>query len=316
MSERGRRMLIVAAGGLAFFVFGLWLTFPMGLVARVIEAQAEKALDFRYDVSIERASLSGLSGVRLRGVEVIPVGTPPEGQVWLPTRIDMLRARVGLFSLGGPVPRARVDARIGDGSLTARVAPGGDVHARVTLDVEELPLQRLDIVRQLTGMPLNGALTGGASLGYNDELRLSGGEVGFTIPALTVGPGAVRSSSLRQVGGSLPIGATDFGAFAMRATIEESSLAIERLDASGSDVQLDLSGRVELRDPICASRVAMQLRLALDERYVEENGLGVPLSSVTLLQRAQTAEGYVLSLSGLLCSLRPEPGAGRGAPAR
>ena len=46
------------------------------------------------------------------------------------------------------------------------------------------------------------------------------------------------------------------------------------------------------------------MTLALDESFVEENALGTPLGSVTVLQRAQTRDGYALMMSGLLGSRR------------
>lgn len=315
MSERLRQILISAVAILAAFALGLWLTFPMGVVSRVIEAQAEKALDFKYDISIEKVRFSGISGIRMIGLEMIPTGEAPEGQVYLPTRFDSVRVNAGLLSLSGPVPRVRADIRVGEGRIRARLAPGEEQHAEISVELTEFPLQRMDVLRQITGMPFTAELSGLVELSYSDEMRLTGGNVQLSTPSLLIGPGAVRSSALRQVGGSLPITATDFGAFVAQAAIDGSALQIERLDAAGAHVQLDVSGRVDLREPVCASRVAMQLRLALAADYVEANGLSVPLSSVDLLRRSQTADGYVLSLSGLLCNLRPEPGALRGGSA-
>lgn len=299
----------------AAFIFGLWLTFPMRLVARVVEAQAEKALGFKYDVSIDRVRFSGISGLRLIGLELMPTGTAPEGEVWLPTRIDSARVNVGLSSLGSVPPRVRADLRVGDGRLEARVAPGDEGGAVVGVELTDFPLQRIDLIRQRTGMPMQGQVSGVFDLTLDDDWTVTAGRIDLTVPGLVAGPGAIRSSALRQVGGSLPISATDLGTLAVQAAIEEGTLSIERIEASGTDVRLEVTGQVELRGSLCSSRVAAQTRFALDSGYVEENALAVPLSNVPLLQRAQTADGYVLSLSGLLCRLRPEAGSmRRGEP--
>lgn len=313
MNQRVVRIALWTALFVVTFVVGLIVTFPMGLVTRIIEAQAEKALDFRYDVEIERTRLWGIGGVKLVNVSIASTAPLGPGEVRLPTEFDTVRARVRLLSLlGGGTPAVRGDVRIDEGRVQFAYGPGEEEGSTIEVTFDALDLRQLDVIRQVTGMPMQGQVNGTVRLDYNDELRLSGGNIDVSIPGLIAGPGAVKSDrAFAQIGGSLPLPATDLGTLTMRAGIERSTLDIQQLEARGSDIQLDVSGRLELRDPIRASRVALQLLLALDATYVEEAGLGSVIGRIDLLQRAQTSSGYALSLNGVLGNLRPEPAGGR-----
>lgn len=313
MTSRIGRIALWVALFVVTFVVGLLLTFPMGLVTRIIEAQAEKALDFRYDVEIERTRLWGFGGVKLVGVSLESTAPLAEGELRLPTEFDTVRARVRLLSLlGEGPPSVRGDVRIRDGRVAFAYGAGEEEGSTVDITFEALELRHLDIIRQVTGMPMQGQVNGTVRLDYNEEQRLSGGSIDVTIPGLVAGPGAVKSDrAFAQIGGSLPLPATDLGTFTMVSGIERSTLDVQQLVARGTDIQLEVAGRVELRDPLRASRVALQLLLALDATYVEEAGLGSVIGRIDLLQRAQTSRGYELSLNGVLGNLRPEPAGGR-----
>lgn len=288
----------------AFFVIGLILTFPMGLVSRVIEAQAEEALGFDYDVEIERVRFSGIVGVKLIGVTLESTSPLREGEVRLPTEIDAVRVRVNPLSLLSGTPSVRAVVQVDDGRI--RVGYGGhEDGTAIDVDFEALEMSSLDIIRQSTGMPMQGALSGTVRLEYDDENRLAGGNIDLAIPQFIIGPGHIRNEeALRQVGGSIPIGAANLGPTAIRMPIDGSTVSVEEFSAAGSDIRIDATGRIELRDPMRASRVAVSMTLALDEGFVEANALGSPLGMVPVLQRAQTRDGYALMMSGLLGNLR------------
>lgn len=300
------RLARIAGFGALFAVFffvGLLLTFPMGLVARVIEAQAEKALGFDYDVEIERVRFSGLVGVKLIGVTIESTAPLREGEVRMPTEIDAVRVRVSPLSLLSGTPTVRAVVRVDDGRI--RVEYGGhEGGTAIDVGFEAVELSSLDIIRQTTGMPMQGTLNGTVRLEYGDENRLAGGNIELNMPQFIVGPGHIRHDELRQVGGSIPIGAADLGATSIRLPIDGSTVSVEEFTANGSDIRIDATGRIELRDPMRASRVAVSMTLALDESFVEENALGSPLGMVPVLQRAQTRDGYALMMSGLLGNLR------------
>lgn len=292
------------------FVFGLLATFPMSVVARIVEAQAEKALDHKYAISIGSARYSFPLGLKLRQVSIESTGELMPGEVRLPTNFDSARVGVALFPLLTGRVKATADLRMGDGRVVASWGPGGEGH-EMKLEVRRLRLDRIDLLRQMTGMPMIGQMDADIRLEYNAEMRLSAGEIEVAIPRFQMGPGAVKcADACRQIGGAIPIGSTDFGPLAIRAAIERSTLNLARFESAGEDVQLELGGRVDLRDPIRASRVDVNLRLALDSRYVEDNGLGPALGRIPMMRNAQTANGYMLRISGVLRNLRTEAAAG------
>lgn len=296
--------------GLAFFL-GLLLTFPMGLVGRIVEAQAEKALGFQYDVTVGGARMSLPLGLVLSDVVITPRGPLPAGEVALPTQIDRVRGGLSVFPLLVGSLVVNGDIRIGDGRIRIRFGPGDEHPRDLLITFEEVPLARVDLIRQRLGMPMQGDLTGTISLQYDDRTRIAGGTVELAVPGLVMGPGVIKSAALRQVGGSVPLTLTDLGGVLIDAQLEGSSLTLRQVQANGRHVQLDITGQADLRDPIRVSRVDASVRLALDSGYVEENGLGSVIAMSPLLQTSQTSNGYLLRVSGLLSNLRTESAVGR-----
>lgn len=293
-----------AALFVAVFVGGLVLTFPSSILARVVEAQVEKALGFRYDITVESARLSGV-GVRLRGVELEPTAPLAEGEVRLPTVIDQLTIRTTLGSLMARTPAARVDARIGDGRLVASYSPAEDGN-ELSANIYDIDLGRIDLIRQRIGVPLQGVMRGTIAFAYDAEGELSSGRIELNGLSLGIGPGMLN---IPRAPLGLP-SVTDLGTLLIVANIEGSSLSIERCESSGSDIRTNCSGTVDLRSPARASRVAMQLLVAPDSAWVEEAALGPVLHRIPTLQRAQTSEGYELALRGMLANLEVQPASG------
>ncbi len=295
------------------FLGGLFVTAPMGLVTRVVEAQAEAAADYRWDVDIDRTRFSGLTGIKLIGVTLTP--RPVEdGEVRLPVRLDSVRASVSLFGLVSGTVRARVDIGVGDGRVRVNYGPAEDDPVSFKVECFDVELSRFPPIADVLGMPLTGLVNGTVELQYDDEQRLSGGGVEVSVAGAVLGPGSIESEEFRQFGGEIPLPATDFGNLLARASIDGSTVAIDTIEASGTDVRISMGGQVELRQPFRSSRVTVPVDFQLDGTYVEEAGLG-PVLGMPQLQRLQTGSGYSMTLSGLLGNLSMEP-AVRGRRAR
>jgi type II secretion system protein N len=306
-----KRNGLIAVLFVATFALGLFVTFPMTTVARIVEAQAESALSHRYAVHVGRASYSFPLGLRLRNVRMESTEPLMEGEVRLPTQFDSVRVGVSFFSLLRGRVRVTGDIRMGDGRAQVAWGPGGDGTQQLDLSLRRFQLDRVDLIRQTTGMPMRGQVEGDVRLVYNEQMRLSGGEAEIAIARLQVGPGMVKCpDACRRIGGVVPIPGTDFGPVAVKVSIDRSTLTVERLETSGEDIQVEIGGRVDLRDPLRASRLDLSLRLALNSRYVEEHGLASPLSEVQLMRNAQTANGYMLRLSGVGRNVRVEAAGG------
>lgn len=299
MNSRLARVLLLGALFVVVFVIGLRLTFPMGLVTRAAEAQIELATDFAYDVRIDRARFSGLSGVKLLDVTIESTEPLPPDEVRLPVRLDVVKARVGLLSAIRGNPRVRLDIRMGDGRVRAYYGPGEEDLTDIRVELFDVQLNRLDPIRQVVGMPVAGSASGTLLLHYGDEWRLDGGNLELGIGGLVFGPGSIESEAFRQFGGAIPLPATDFGNVVVRTPISGSTITVQQFEASGTDVRLTVTGEVQLRSPTPTTRLDLGIDFQLDGSYVEEAGLGAVLG-LPEVQRLQVGDGYALSASGPL----------------
>lgn len=304
----------IAGFGLLFIVvlfIGLRLTFPMGLVARVVEAQAEKALDFKFDVEIDRARFSGIAGVKLSGVTISAVdNVNDEGVARLPLTLDAVRVRVAPLSVLRGSPTVRADIHHGDGRIRARYAQSGEARS-IEVQLFEVALGEIRPLVQKLGVPFTGVASGTVQLEYADGWRPESGDVELSIAGLTFGPGRIRSDALRQVGGEMELKQTDFGNLILRAPIDGSDVQIQQFEASGTDIRFDATGQIQLRTPFRTSRADVNLSFQLDGEYVEEAGLGA-LLGMDQVRRLHVGDGYAMSIAGPL--LRPSivPGTGGG----
>ena len=306
MIERIREWALGIALFAVMFLVGVYFTFPMAVVARMIEAQAEKAMEYRYDLEIGRARFAGLNGISLLDVTITSTGELPPNEPRMSTELDRVSVRVRLFDLLRGQQGATVDVLVGDGRLWASGSMT-DTGLSVDLRLDEFPLDRVTLMREALGMGPVGTLSGAVQLTYDDEFRLTDGTVLLNSPSLVFGAGIPKISALERSGAFIRLPATELGVVTIDATITESNVTLNTVSAVGADVEMELSGTVQLRDPVRASRVSMQLRLGLNSTYVEEASLGPVLAEVPLLQQSLTPSGYAIALTGNLGSLRPTP---------
>lgn len=288
--------LFLALFGFVFIV-GLRLTFPMKLVTSVIEAQAEAALDFEYDIEIERTRFAGLAGVKL--IDISIESTAPlenDEEIRVPMRFDSARVRVGLLSALRGNPRVRADLRLGDGQIRADFGPTDEGRA-LTVDLFDVELRGIAPVRAAVGLPVQGATSGTFQLTWTDDWRITGGNLEVGVAGLVFGPGNLEAEAFEQFGGFIPLPATDFGNVVIRAPIEGSDVRVDQFEASGTDIRLNASGVVQLRTPRPTSRVTLSIEFQLDGGYVEEAGLGAVLADSSM-QRLQVGDGFALSITG------------------
>lgn len=308
MIERIRSIALSVGLFGAAFVLGLYFTFPMDLVSRAVEAQFERAVGYSYDLEIERTRFAGINGVHLQGVSLTSTESATPDTPVVPTRLDRLTVRTSLLGLLMGRVGGSVDLRAGDGRMWVGVTRGGDGALEVDLRSVEFPLERLLVIRDKFGMSVIGQVTGEALLQLDAEGTLTDGVIHFESPALSLSEGIPNIPALDRAGAFVRLPATDLGEVVVDVTAEESRLTLNDVGAMNGDVVLDAQGTVDLRSPFRASRVAVNLLLSLDSAYVEAADLGPILGRSSLLQRALTPEGYVLSFIGSAGNLSPTPG--------
>lgn len=306
ISERLQSRPVKIVGGVALLVaagiIGLYLTFPSGMVSRVIEAQLIKALGPGWTVQVTSARPAGLSAVTLKGITIsapqagVPVGPPP-----LPTRIDSLNLKVSLFSLLKQAPQIRVRLRADEGRADISVTLAKD-RVDGSAEFNELPLQRLAILSKWTHLPPMGRLSGDLSFRFDEDghpVRLSSD---LSIDTLVLGEGVIQSSALAQVGGFVPLPTTHFGATKLILSLEDRTLRIETFETLGNDIRLSMDGVADLSRPISSSRLRLRVRFSPSEDYIERAALGGIMDMVPVFREAQTADGYGFLFQGTIGS--------------
>lgn len=309
MKEMLKKGALFGALFVVVFIVGLRLTFPMTLVTSVIESQAEAALEFKYDIEIERTRFSGLSGVKLIGVSIESTAPLEPEEIRVPMRFDSARVRVGILSAIRGNPRVRADLRIGDGEMRADFGPDEEGRG-LKIELFDVQLRGIAPVQAAVGLPTQGAASGTIQISWTDEWRITGGDVELGIAGLVFGPGNLEAEAFAQFGGFIPLPTTDLGNVVIRAPMEGSDVTIEQFEASGTDIRLNASGDIQIRTPRPTSRLNLNLDFQLDGGYVEEAGLGAVLGDASM-QRLQVGDGFAISISGPLA--RPSVGpASRG----
>lgn len=309
MIERIRSILLSAGLFGVAFVVGLYFTFPMDLVSRAVEAQFERAVGYQYDLQIERTRFAGINGIHLQGVSLTGTeSTTPDAPV-LPTRLDRLTVRTSLVSLLMGRVSGSADLRAGDGRLWVGVTRGSDGELEVDVRAVDFPLERMLVIRDNFGMSVLGKVSGEALLQLDAEGALTDGTIHFESPALSLSEGIPNIPALDRAGAFVRLPATDLGEVVVDVLVEESRVTLSDVGSMNGDVVLDAQGTIDLRSPFRASRVAVNLLLSLDSAYVEAADLGPILGRSSLLQRALTPDGYVLSFIGSAGNLSPTPGA-------
>lgn len=303
--------------GIVVFAGALLLTFPSGLLARIVEAQAEKASDFAYDVEIRAAKLRGIGGLTLHDVSIVPTAPVEEGERRpRPLEIDRLRASVGLLSLPGAIsgaapPAARVVASVDEGRIRVTTRSGAEEWADIDVELFDVELAGFPMIRSMLGLGVRGQLAGTIALQYNEEQQLVGGEVNLGITRAMLEAGSIMQGKVDALPDGIPLPNTDIGTVRLDAQLDGATLRLGRLETSGSALRLEASGLVQMRQPLSLTTLSVPLEFQLDSAYVEEAGLGPVLGMFPQLQRAQVGDGYAMTLNGVVSSLRVQPGARR-----
>jgi len=306
MGARIVRILAYTALFFVVFAIGVFVFFPMKLVTRIAEAQIERQLNYAYDISIDRISVSPFRGVRLRSVSAISTAPMRPGEeARFATNIDEIRVRPALLGLLKRNVNIRSDIRIGDGRVQVRFRMPRNGERTLELTSENVQLANVTVLHQRIGRTLTGQFSGTIAMRWTEEWSPIDGEINLNVDNLTMGDGEIPVGT-----SALFLRNANFGPTALSAGLERGNLAIHQFLANGQDVGLDARGDINLRTPMRNSRVSVDLLVRLDPGYIERADLGLPLQQIDLLNQARTGEGYDLRLTGVLGNLSPQPAGG------
>ena len=317
--KRALKVAAYVAWFCAFFVVGVYLTFPLdeakGAIINLVETQLGKGKQGPHGVDpvvqLGSLHLSGF-GVAAKRVSIqMPSRNPDPG----PT-IDLDELSVGVrpWSLLSAAKTVVVDADLYGGSLSAVVSADakGAVHD-ADIEGEDIDLGKIPLLLERVGIPLTGKLEIDAELDLGENPEKDGeGSVRLTVKNATVGPGNIKALSAL---GGFEVPTVDLGNLVVDIPVKQGkgSIAGARLD--GKDVQLELFGDLFLKGRLQQSRVDidgyMQPTAAFLEREKKFQSLlelGEKMGGMggVSLPRAKDEEGrYYFSIKGTLEAPNP-----------
>lgn len=277
----------------ACFVFFAYKTFPYERLAdRLVQEAAARG----YEVEIIDLTNSGLTGLTFENLRIV---APSEAEGSPPGEIifDELTVSTSLFSLMRDTKSYSFDAEFAGGQADGDFLLGQE-SMEVEVDLEDINLEALSILRQFTKIPLAGVLNGEIALAMPSEVAESTGNVQITIEGLTIGDG---ESKLDIPGwGGLTLDRADVGNFELVATIEEGVANIERATSHGPDLELDILGRVRLQRPLQRSELNVMLRVKIQDAFKDRSPKIATMLELASsgLKTALTADGAIQYLIG------------------
>jgi type II secretion system protein N len=289
------------------FVFFAYRTFPY---ERLADRLVQEAHAQGYELEIIDLTNSGLTGLTFENLRLV---LPAEGEDSTPAEVifDELTVSTSLFSLMSDTKSYSFDAEFAEGEADGDILLGED-NMEIEVEIEDLNLEALSILRKFTKVPLTGILNGEIALAMPSDVAESTGNVEVTIEGLSIGDG---ESKLDIPGwGGLTLDKADAGNLELVATIEEGSAKIERATSRGKDLELDALGKVRLLRPLKRSELNVMLRVRIQEAYKERSAKVAAMLELASsgLKAALTADGSIqYTVAGSFAGrLRPR-GAGK-----
>lgn len=304
MEKRAVRIAVFFAVFAGCMLLSVRCTLPGAFLTHVAEAQLEKALGHQYSVDIEKAGLRGIAGARLRNVRLTSRHAKLSSGAPIRLMIPKIVVSVSPFKLLGRNIDARIRAEVGGGRLEVDVNRHLKSAAqRYEIRLFDVNLSAFPFVEAKLGLPLSGVLRGTLAAGFDDEGRLSQGNIDLNVLNTQLGPGAIPNGILppdvrRFWTSDIAFPAVDIGDVLLRAPINGSQADIETFRVVGEDVRSSGEGRIILRDPLNTSQIQASIRLAVEQSFIEEADLGGIIGSVPELRGISRGGEMLFTLSG------------------
>jgi type II secretion system protein N len=288
-STRWKWIAGYTAFALASFAFGLFVTFPYGLVRERIAAEAGN-----NGLYVKMAGLGpGFIGITATRVEVSRKMEGADDKPPVPLKLDSISLRPSLFPLG-----IAVKARLLHGSASLAVGLLGDLKLRASL--EDLNLQD-DNLKAFSGLSLAGHVNGQLSL---------------DLPKTSLSKSLPPEPDLSQATGSLSLDSTDLqvngGTVAMydlpkivlgdlegRIKFEKGAGTIDRLHTKSDELDLSVAGTLKLAKRIDFSEPNVMVRFRAQPDLTKR--LGMIAMGISSLKTDPEAPDYrTLRVQGFL----------------
>lgn len=329
-----------------FLLFVYW-TFPYDRLRDKIVAEFDKSqknpTGARQALSIGRLEPSWFTGVVLKDVQLTSYPADPTK----PTSVlsaDEIKARVSFWSLFSAAKDITFSAKaLGgtiEGSIThtpsappkeGEVRPGKDKGPRFDrafkMEIDGITLNTLAPLKDAVGTEVGGTLKGSIEVVYGEtridkangtvnleieNFWVSDGKKPFKVPALKLVFGSEDITLPQMVIGNVPI----------QVAVKNGVARVEKMEAKGKDVDMQLDGQITLRENVAESDLMLGLRFKFNETYRKKGdstaGLLLLLDSEPKLRASKRPDGfYALRVIGVLGGspqILPAGGGGAAAP--
>jgi type II secretion system protein N len=237
----------------------LYLTFPAEAVGQRLAHEVRMRSGGAYTLRFKELSPWRLTGFAAEAVSLRVNRSP---QPPLDIAVDDLKARLRILPLLLARLSASAKVDLGQGSVDVVVTPRGPGAVDADLSIDDLNLSSPPLIPKLVGLTLGGKLDGSATAEWRPDPKASTGKGAFTLANATVGPGTIQ-------GFTLP--ATELGTIKPELVIDGGRLRIASFKQEGGQIQLKVSGGVQLRPQFEQSQLDLCLMVKADPNYLRKN---------------------------------------------
>jgi type II secretion system protein N len=322
-----RRKVLLWTGYVAFFVFSFLLfaywTFPYERVRDWVIQQVEyppgpggarKASGWQLE--IVKLSPDWFTGVELRGVRVVKLPDKPQGKK-ADVTFEHITADASLFSLLFGELDGSFQAKTSGGTISGEGSHSEESSA-LKAEIDGVDLRRVQLLRAFLPLPIAGRLNGTIDLTLPKKISQASGRIALDGMDMRIGDG---KSKLPIPGFSegLSFPSAEIGNLTLRANVEEGTLRIEELQASGPDAELSGRGTISLMRRLRMSRLNLLLRVKFTDTFRNKSDAARRLLSAAEMmppvKKAQTDdEAFQFKLSGTFGQVRGRPAGNAKAP--
>jgi type II secretion system protein N len=264
MSRRTRILLYVLFGCVTFAI-SLLLTFPYDVLGRLMETELAKDVPGAA-VTINKIGPSLPLGLYMGDVVY---ETPPtkDAENGTPIQIDAIRIKPAWLKLLTMKPGIAFNIRGFAGEISGQTWRAGQ-NTGLDIKAKDIHIEDGGFLEKALGVQLQGALTGRLN-GVIGPSAFKGGP-----PTLNEGTFEATLDSARIKGGKVmgfSVPATDLGSPEISATITKGEAKIETIKAKSSDIDINGTGSLSIRQNMMQAPVHGNIKIKLSDEWFARN---------------------------------------------
>ncbi|MBN1282443.1 MAG: type II secretion system protein GspN [Proteobacteria bacterium] len=282
-------MAYLAAFALSYALFLYWV-FPYNALRDRILGEIEQQIGGGVQVSAKSLEPYWITGVEVEGLSV--EGPGPSGLVPL-IKVKRATARAALVPLIFGSRRVTFDVRMPKGSVYG-YAKIGDETTSLEIEVDDLDLSSIPLIKERTGLTIPSRISGEARLELNRQQPVrSTGEITMALRDIRI---AQSSLNLGDISLDVPELVLAKGKDSrIRISVGKGAATLEQFTFSGGDLGIDLKGKVFL------AAAVDNYRLNLKGGFTASDKLGEALPFLFIVNSQKQEDGsYPLSITGKL----------------